>query len=61
MARKLTEHRVRDLKAKAKRFTVAESGLQWEIHPSGRKVFYARWREKGWAHKAKLGGTPTWL
>ena len=58
MARRLTEHRVRDLRPKSKRYTVAESGLQLEVHPSGSKVWYARWREKGRPHKEKLGQYP---
>lgn len=53
--RKITEHRVRSWKPEEKRRTVAEDGLQVEIHPSGRKTFYFKFRQGGKQHKEKLG------
>jgi integrase len=53
--REITEHRVRALKPGAKRRIITEDGLALEIHPNGRKSFYARLRQNGRPHKELLG------
>src|SRR5688572_3035283 len=53
--RKITEHAVRALKPQATRFTINEDGLTVEVHPSGKRAFYAKYREHGKQHKEYLG------
>lgn len=56
--RKITEHKVRALKPKDRRYTITEDGLTVEVHPSGRRAFYAKYREHGRQHKERLGEYP---
>lgn len=56
MAKKrITEHGLRTMKPSEKRRTIAEDGLQVEIHPSGRVVFYHKYRENGRQTRERLG------
>lgn len=56
---KLSERSVKNLKPKDKRYTVMEDGLILEINPSGKKVFFYKFRQDGIQHKPKLGEYPT--
>ena len=55
MVRKITEHLVRGLKPRDRRYTLADDGLQVEVHPSGSVVFYFKFREAGRQTREKLG------
>jgi len=56
--KKITEQAVREAKPKAKRYTKTADGLTFEVHPSGKKSFYAQYREHGRKHKELLGHYP---
>lgn len=58
MTAKLTEKKVRTLQSKEKRYSLTEDGLTLEVHPSGKKVWYAKTRQHGKQLKTKLGEYP---
>jgi integrase len=53
--RKITEHAVRAMKPAEARYTVTEDGLTVEVHPSGKRAFYCKYREHGRQQKEYLG------
>jgi len=56
---KLSERSVKNLKPKDKRYAVMENGLVLEVNPSGKKVFFYKFRQDGVQHKPKLGEYPS--
>ena len=55
MAKRLTEQFLRSIKPTGKRYTVADDGLQAEVHPTGRVSLYYKYRQGGKQTKEKLG------
>jgi integrase len=53
--RALTEAIARGLKPKDHRYTISEDGLTIEVHPSGKKTLYSKYREHGVQRKELLG------
>jgi integrase len=53
--KKVTEHWLRTVKPAEKARTVADDGLQVEIQPTGRVVFYHKFREGGRQTRERLG------
>lgn len=55
---KLTENFAKSVKATDKRDTYSDNGLILEVNPSGKKVFYHKFRQDGIQRKSKLGDYP---
>ncbi len=55
---RLSEHNVKNLKPKDKRYTQSDNGLTVEVNPSGKKIFFYKFRQDGVQHKPKLGEYP---
>ena len=58
MAKQITEHKIRSLTGKERRYRITESNLQVEINPSGRRVFYCEGRANGKRFRKHLGDYP---
>lgn len=54
----ITQRLVDSLNAREKRYTKSHDGLVVEVNPSGKKTYYASFREGGIRHKQKLGSDP---
>jgi integrase len=53
--RTLTEQVARAAKPRATRYTITEDGITLEVHPSGKRTVYAKYREHGVQRKELLG------
>lgn len=58
MSKRITEHRVRNLKPRAKRYSLSEDGLLVEVFPSGLVSLYAKYSQAGVQVKTKIGDHP---